>query len=194
MQVVDDVLRPHLARLVLSSDHPLVPERTFEPLCERRYLLLDGGLELRRAHFADGALLGLLGPNAGLREIVVRPGNTGRTEDAHFPVGAVAYHDEVIGKTVFIDGDGTTWGQRTGGRESGIAADGEHVYTIVFGRNATDPTRLLALSRKTGKTVWDTPLPGAAFKPDHVTITLRDGRAAVHVDEMLYVIDVAAKP
>jgi hypothetical protein len=86
MKRVDDLLRALLRRLVLPADHPLVPERSVEPLRERRCLLLGfRSLGLRRAHFANSALLGLQGPDTGLREIVVRPGNTGRAEDAHLP-------------------------------------------------------------------------------------------------------------
>lgn len=65
------------------SFHSLVPERSLEPLYERRCLLLRfRKFDPRRASVPNRALLGFQHPDSGGREILMWPGDAGRTEEA----------------------------------------------------------------------------------------------------------------
>lgn len=109
------------------------------------------------------------------------------------PGGGIAYNDHgIVEQTAIIEADGRTWTVKTNGRGD-VAGDRERIYTVSFGRSAKEPTRLLALSRKTGKVEWQTTLEGAAFDAKEASVTLRDGMAAVRVDAVLYAINVATK-
>lgn len=105
------------------------------------------------------------------------------------PGGAIAFNDHgLIEKTQLVDGT-KTWAVKTNGRGR-VAGDAHHVYTISFGRSRKQPTHLLALSRATGKVVWQTELPGAAHDATLAAIQVRDGVAAVRVGDKLYVIEL----
>jgi GNAT superfamily N-acetyltransferase len=109
------------------------------------------------------------------------------------PGGGIAFNDHGIEeKTVVVERDGSTWAVKTNARGR-VAGDGEHIYTVSFGRSAKEPTRLLALSRKTGKAVWSTELLGAAFDAMETLVVVRDGMLAARVDGQLYAINLATK-
>jgi len=87
LRVVAPLLALDLGRLVAAPHDPFTPEPAGEPFIERWHLL---GVRWRRVcrldrvseRWSDCALLGLFGPDLSRREIVVRPRNSGRTEEA----------------------------------------------------------------------------------------------------------------
>lgn len=103
---------------------------------------------------------------------------------------AVSFNDHaVIEKTHYLR-PGGGWTVKTGGYGTSTG-DERHVYVISNGIDGEGPVRLLALSRESGRGVWQTELPGAATQHRHypdVQVIVREGLLAARVGSRIYLL------
>ncbi len=117
----------------------------------------------------------------------------GSIDPIALPGGGIAFNDDgIVEKTGVLERDGSSWAVKTNAR-AGIAGDREYIYTVSFGRSEKEPTHIMALSRKTGKTVWSTELTGAWFDATQAAVAVRDAMLAVRVGDKLYAFNLAKK-